>query len=513
MTKPPFQKILSLDELTATIASLRAEGKTIVQSHGIYNLIHPGIIKHLQDAKDQGDILLVTVIRDRDVRGFGRSIFSERMRAENVATNSLVDYVCIVDDDPPFNCLRLIKPDVFAKGKAYKERDRNIHEKVFNEEREFYLEKCRVYETNGFSFRSPDLISGFLDTYPEPVKTYVAQLRRKYSLAEITRYLDELKDTKVLLLGDGIIDEYCYCETMGKSPKSQLIVNKFIDQEVFAGGVFAIANHLACTCGEVHMVSLLGTEDSREEFVRENLLPNVSTRFFYRTDGPTVIKRRYINKNYRHKMFEINYINDDFVEPAVEDAIVDYLESIIPEYDLVQVSDFGHGLVSPRIQAVLERHADKLAVNTQTNGANAGYNLITKYNRTNFICLDTPEARLATQMRHADIEQVGAELIRQINTDNLIITLGGAGSICFTKDGQTIKTPALATKVIDVIGAGDAFFSYTAPCLAKGMPPEFVSFIGNAVGALAVQIVGNKKPVEKHELLELIEALYQIKEQ
>jgi sugar/nucleoside kinase (ribokinase family) len=116
-------------------------------------------------------------------------------------------------------------------------------------------------------------------------------------------------------------------------------------------------------------------------------------------------------------------------------------------------------------------------------------------------------------MRHADIEQVGNELMLQVNTDYLIITLGGEGSICFTKDGNTIRTPALATKVVDIIGAGDAFFSYTAPCFAKGMSPEIVSFIGNVVGALAVQIVGNKKPVEKHELLELVDTLYKIKEQ
>jgi sugar/nucleoside kinase (ribokinase family) len=61
--------------------------------------------------------------------------------------------------------------------------------------------------------------------------------------------------------------------------------------------------------------------------------------------------------------------------------------------------------------------------------------------------------------------------------------------------------------VIDTVGAGDAFFSFTAPCFANGMPLDLVSFIGNAVGALAVQIIGNKKPVEKHELLEFVHGI------
>ena len=61
--------------------------------------------------------------------------------------------------------------------------------------------------------------------------------------------------------------------------------------------------------------------------------------------------------------------------------------------------------------------------------------------------------------------------------------------------------------MVDTIGAGDAFFSFTAPCFARGLPLDLVSFFGNAVGALAVQIVCNKRAVEKDELLEFINTL------
>ena len=63
------------------------------------------------------------------------------------------------------------------------------------------------------------------------------------------------------------------------------------------------------------------------------------------------------------------------------------------------------------------------------------------------------------------------------------------------------------TRVIDTIGADDAFFAFTAPCFAHGLPLDLVSFLGNAVGALAVQIVCNKRPVEKNELLKFINTL------
>lgn len=501
-------KVLFFDDIIRKVEELRADGKIVVQSHGIFDLIHPGVIAHLKSAKDQGDVLIVTIIKDKDVRrGPGRPIFPENLRVENVASLELVDYVSLVDDESPFESVYRIKPDIFAKGQAAKERDSKIHEKIFKEERKLYFGKSRFFETSGFSFSSSRIINNSLDIYPEETKAFLKNFVQKYSFDTIVKEINSLKGLRVLLIGDGIIDEYHYCETMGKSPKSQLIVNKYIDHEVFVGGAFAIANHVAGLCNEVHLLTLLGSNDTREDFICNNLKPNIKTKFFYRDDGPTIIKKRYINQHQKQKLFEINFINDRFINSACETEINDYLRSEITNFDLVLVSDFGHGLITNKIIRNIEKLSRKIAVNTQTNGANAGYNLITKYRKSFFICLDVPEARLATQGKYADISDVGKKLLNTTNSDFLMITLGASGSICITKKGETNHTPAFSTKVIDVVGAGDAFFAFTAPCIGKGMPIDLISFIGNAVGALAVQIVGNKKSVEKYELLEFIHTL------
>lgn len=505
MEKAIKNKILPLEDLIKKVENLRQTGKVIVQSHGIFDIIHPGIIKHLNSAKKQGNILIVTVIKDKNVRrGPGRPVFPENFRVENVASLEFVDYTCLVDDAIPFECVKRIKPDIFAKGQSYAERDRIIHNKIFEEERELYFGKSVIYETEGFSFSSSSIINNFLNIYPEETKTFLKKFSEKYSFQDIVEKLNNVKDLKVLLIGDGIIDEYYYCETMGKSPKAQLIVNRYITHEVFAGGVFAVANHIAGLCNEVQLVTLLGKDESREDFILNNLKPNINTKFFYRDDGPTTIKKRYINQYQNQKLFEINYINDNYINNDYESDIIDYLKSKISEYDLILVSDFGHGLITNKLIRVIEGFSKKMAVNSQTNGANAGYNLITKYSNTNFICLDAPEARLATQEKYAEIEGVAKKLLKNINTDHLIITLGNEGSLCINRKGEINRTPAFSTKVVDITGAGDAFFSFTAPCFAMDMPMELVSFIGNAVGGLAVQIVGNKRSVEKYELLEFI---------
>jgi rfaE bifunctional protein kinase chain/domain len=509
MEKLIKEKILPFDDLVKRVEDLRGQGKVVVQSHGIFDLIHPGIIRHLNEAKKQGDILVVSVIKDKDVRKMpGRPIFPGKMRLESIASLSQVDHVCLVDNEVPFECVKKIKPDVFVKGTAYLERDQQIHGEAVKTEKETYFGRSRIYETKGFSFSSSQIINSLLDMYPEKTKTYLEEFSKKYSFNDIVNKLNSLQNMKILIIGDGIIDEYHYCASMGKSAKAHLVVNKYLSHEVFAGGAFAIANHLASICGNVQLVTLLGKEDTREYFISHNLKPNVGTKFFYRSDAPSILKKRYINQYLNQKLFEINYINDDYINNDLERQVIEYLESVVSEYDIVLVSDFGHGFITNTMIKAIEDISNKVAVNTQTNGANAGYNLITKYAEPNFICLDEAEARLATQERFTDIEVVAKKIFKSLSTDHLIITLGKHGSIGLLRNnGKINRTPIFSSKVVDTVGAGDAFFAYTAPCFAKDMPLDFVSFIGNAVGALAVQIVGNKKTVEKHELLEFIHTI------
>jgi len=350
-------------------------------------------------------------------------------------------------------------------------------------------------------------LNNFLDMYPDETKAFLREFSSNYTFHDIEKKIDGLKDIKVLIIGDGIIDEYHYCQSMGKSAKAHLVVSKYLAHEIFAGGAFAIANHIAGLCGEVKLVSLLGSIDSRENFISGNLKPNISTKFFYRTDAFTIVKKRYIDQFANQKLFEINFLKDNYIDEKCEADIIDYLKTAIPQYNLILVSDFGHGFITDKIVKTIEDTSKIFAVNTQTNSANAGYNMITRYHNPNYVCLDESEARWATQERFTRIEDVVKKLSRILNTDYLIVTVGKGGSIGINKTSQINQTPIFSSKVIDTVGAGDAFFAFTAPCFAHGMPLDFVSFMGNAVGALAVQIVCNKKPVEKHELLEFIQVL------
>jgi bifunctional ADP-heptose synthase (sugar kinase/adenylyltransferase) len=502
-------KLETIEALAARCAALRSAGKTVVLSHGVFDLIHPGVVHHLEEARRQGDVLVVTVASDAALEsGPVRPIFPQDLRAGSVAVLTPVDFVCIVDEAVPRESLRRLQPAVFAQGQPLTSAERHMHQHLFgNAGGGLDLGATGLYETLELISSSSTLLSTFLDIYPDETRSFLREFSRQWRFEQVHACLEELKNLTVTLVGDTIIDEYHYSRPLGKSAKSNHVVYQYQSHEVFAGGALAIANHLAGICREVRLVTLLGRDDSREEFIRANLRPNVSPVFFRRDDGPTVVKKRYIDQYQNQKLFEVNYLNTQSIGGGLQDAVLDYLDRELQRADLLLVSDYGHGFITAPIIERMERRAGALAVNTQSNGANVGYNMITKYRRPHFVCLDESEIRWAAQDKESPIEDVARAMAAQLECGCLITTLGKRGSIGLTRSGTENCTPIFSSKVIDTIGAGDAYFAFTAPLALRGVPLDLVSFVGNAAGAIAVKIVGNRRPVEKGELLEFAATL------
>ena len=92
------KKIQTIESLAKTVAMLKEKGKTIVQCHGVFDIVHLGHIRHFNLAKKEGDVLVETLTRDKYVkRGPGRPIFNENLRAETVASLDVTDYVCVIN--------------------------------------------------------------------------------------------------------------------------------------------------------------------------------------------------------------------------------------------------------------------------------------------------------------------------------------------------------------------------------------------------------------------------------
>jgi sugar/nucleoside kinase (ribokinase family) len=206
-------------------------------------------------------------------------------------------------------------------------------------------------------------------------------------------------------------------------------------------------------------------------------------------------------------LFEIYKFEDTPISPDIETAIDQHLQAVLQNYDLVLVTDYGHGMLTAPLINRLCTEARFLAVNTQTNSANFGFNLITKYPRADYVCIDEPEIRLATHDRTTDIYELAKRLSHQLQTQTFTVTRGHRGSISISQNQDLDIVPVFSTEVKDRVGAGDAFLAITAPMVCRQLPNDMVSFVGNAVGAIAVRIVGNRNSVEPVPLQRFITAL------
>lgn len=501
-------KIKTISDLAKIVAAARGRKQTIALCHGIFDVIHPGHIHHLEAAARQGDLLIVSVTPDRYVdRGPGRPIFQHQHRCEVLASLESVDYVLLNDSPTAVKVIQTLQPDVYVKGNEYADHTKDLAGGFRKEEAAALAYGGRLFFTNELTFSSSSIANNVFNVYPKETTEYLKGLRVRVSEEEILANLNRITTCKALVIGDSIIDEYHYCLPMGKSPKENIIVTRYTSEERFAGGVLAAANHLASLCCDVNLVTYLGEENSHSDFVRANLKPNVRPTLFTRKNCPTIVKRRFVEPNYMRKLFEICFMNGELLTTEEEIPLKQHLEAVIAEYDLVLVTDFGHGLMTPDLIDLVCRKAKFLAVNAQSNSANTGYNYITKYPRADYICIDEPEARLALQDRVSELELIIKRLSQQLDARYVTITRGHHGCISFARDEGMFRIPVLVNSVVDTVGAGDAFLSISSPCVAMGLPMEQASFIGNAAGALKVGIVGNRSSIEKVPLTKFITTL------
>jgi rfaE bifunctional protein nucleotidyltransferase chain/domain len=507
--KSTRDKIVSMDELARQVEQFQKVGKKVVQAHGTFDLLHLGHVKHLEAARAKGDALVVTITADRFVnKGPNRPVFGEYLRAEMLAALETVDWVAVNESPDAVPAIRKIRADFYAKGQDYINPEGDITGKIVDERNAIEAVGGKIVFTEEMTFSSTELLNRNFNLYEPQLRGHLDQLRVDGGHEALHAILEAVKDYSVLLVGDAIIDEYHYVMPMGKSAKENMIATRYQDEECFAGGVFAAANHVASFCKHVEVVTVLGERNSYEKLVRESLKPNVKLHALSRSDAPTTRKRRYIDPSYMRKLFEVYFMDDAPLRRDIETELNRMIGKRISDFDVVIATDFGHGMIGPSTVDILASKSKFLAVNTQSNSANMGYNLINKFPRADYVCIDAPEARLAVTDKISPIEEVITKrLPSKIACEKFIITHGQYGCVTHQRGGVVHTIPAVTKSVTDTVGAGDAFLSVTAPLVATGAPLHQIGFIGNVAGALKVGIVGHRKSVEKVDVMKSLTAL------
>ncbi len=510
-----MNKIVSKKEFkTETRQKIKSEGKTIALCHGVFDLVHPGHIIHLEQAKEMADVLVVSITAAQYVRkGPGRPYFDDETRMKFLSALECVDYVMLSEGYTVDDIIESVEPDIYVKGEEYAKEEDDITGKIGEEKALVEKHGGKIQYTSGQTYSSTKLINTAMSALPEEVRHYVIDFKTRYSMKDIRDFAEKASRLKVLVVGDVIIDKYTYCNVQGLMSKDMGYSARIHHSEEYFGGSIAIARHLSSFTDNVTLLSVMGNEEEIRLKLFEKLADSIKLNLIYSTQFPTIIKHRYLTRNAKReeyrKVLAVNNIPEKMkYENEVRDIFHAKLVDKLADSDVVFLCDFGHGLIDTETISLIQEKAKYLILNCQTNSSNRGLNNITKYTRADVFTLDQQELKLALPM-YADDEEQGLIKLSEYLHGNGWLTRGSFGAWGIDH-GKIQECPAFTLTVKDTVGAGDAFFSVAGLYAAAGAPIEVGTFMGNIGGALGANIVGNKEAIEKVNVLKYANTLMNV---
>lgn len=426
-------KIRKTDQISAVCAECRRQNKKIILCHGVFDLVHPGHLRHFEEAKSLGDVLVVSVTAARFVRkGPGRPYFGDEQRMEFLAALQYVDYVVLSESDTACDVIPLVKPDIYVKGREYKKAEDDITGKISEECELVERYGGSVYYTSGEVFSSTRLINRAFPVFSNEMRAYLSDFSREHSMKEIRGISEKMEKIKVLVVGDIIVDEYVFCRIQGLMSKNMGYSAKYIKDEKYLGGSLAVARHLADLSRDVTIMSVMGKEEGLKRQI-ERECGNIRLKLIQSEDCHTIVKKRFVEPDDRrdelNKIFVINNLPDPMtIDPNPMESFKRTLTEEIDKYDVVFLCDFGHGLVDQGVMEIVQSMAKKLVLNCQTNSSNYGMNLITKYHRADYFVLNEKELRLAYADYKLPQEDILEKLSSQLDCSGWL-TRGSKGSV------------------------------------------------------------------------------------
>ena len=431
---------------------------TTVLVHGVWDVLHHGHIDFFMDAKDwdrDGTILTVSVTDDPYVnKGPGRPVFDLAGRVCVLQSLTCVDRVVISEAEDAVDVINREKPDIYAKGREYRTQDINGR---------LEAERAAVESHGGkvvFIDTEPDSSSRAINidrpTIPEDAQQWIKE--HDVTWKTVDSWLQKASKLEFNLLGEEIWDEYTYVQPAGKSPKENYVnwVPQNLDDEVdesWLGGIDVINGH-ASQVAKTKKVSVR---------------------------GGSVRKHRYVQLPFLNKVFataSVSPIHEIFWGKHVGNFII---------------ADFGHNVFDQFAMKELHSRASWVAATIQANGLNFGYNRINKWTNLNYIACDRTELQLANPgIFEKGIDAAVTHMMEQRAADAISVTLGHEGARLYTKGGDSISIPAFNDHAADRIGAGDAWYGWTAPLVRAGAPIDVIAFVGACAAAVHVATVGNE---------------------
>jgi rfaE bifunctional protein kinase chain/domain len=310
--------------------------------------------------------------------------------------------------------------------------------------------------------------------------------------AQLVSLIDAFRGRRVAVIGDVVADEFVYGRVARMSREAPVLILEYDSTEIVPGGAGNAANNVAALGGGAALVSVVGRDEPGRRVVAA-LHRRVDPRHLVRRNGtPTPIKTRILAGGVHSAKQQVVRIDravprgiNQQTRAAVERATL----AALRRADAVLVSDYGSGLVSPRL-------VRKLAMALRRAGRPVPVLIDSRYRLLEYtgLTISTPnqsEVEQALGIRIGDngrlLERAGRAILEHTRMQALLVTRGSRGMSLFMSDAPTVHIPIHGTEfIVDVTGAGDTVVSTVALALAAGGSFEAAARLANYAGGLVV---------------------------
>lgn len=472
--------------------------KKIGLSHGAFDILHLGHLKHFEIAKKNVDILVVSLTGDKYIKkGPNNPYNNQNNRASFLKHIKNIDFIYIDENITAENIITNLKPDLYFKGKDYLEKD--ISGNLSKEIKKLKYYGGKIFITKSELMSSSKIINNFFSNLTTENIDYIKDLNCDYLY--INKIFDEIKKIKICILGDTILDEYITCSLNGITTKDPAISTVREKSQVFAGGSLSIAMILAKFVKNVELITF-GKTDQLKPFLKN--FKNI--KIINLNDKIDIQKKtRFLNSNRFEKLLQVT--NYKKIDPKTKFDFSS-VGKFLKKDKIIVISDFGVGLLNEELVKLINTSKSKNYINVQTNSLNLGNNLFSKYKNCKYISLDKREWELALKMEFDKKQIYKIKKYYKYNTQKSI-TLGKNGSIFLDKNKE-FYSPVFINKTIDTTGCGDAYFAITTLLTIVKADPKIIPFIGNIYAGIHSQYFGNSVIVDKVSFLKYIKSILNI---
>ncbi|GMO67047.1 MAG: D-glycero-beta-D-manno-heptose-7-phosphate kinase [Endomicrobiia bacterium] len=324
---------------------------------------------------------------------------------------------------------------------------------------------------------------------------------------KLLEFVSLFKEQTILVIGDVMVDKFIWGKARRISPEAPVPVVEITEETESLGGAANVANNITALGGKAFIVSVIGKDVTGNSLIKMLLKEGINSDYLvYDSQRPTILKTRIIAAN--QQIVRMDKEKKGFFDCKIESKIIENIEKLITKVNAVVISDYGKGVISPKILRrtiyLARKHGICITVDPKI------YNF-KKYKKVTVVTPNENEAIEGMNAKNVktdeDIVILGVKILETLSSDAVLITRSEKGMILIQSKNKNTNIPTRAKEVFDVTGAGDTVISVMTLALAAKADLINSAEIANFAAGLVIGKLGTAT-INQHELIKTIMDFY-----